>query len=272
MTAQESLQRSVISYLITLLLLTIPFWILGYVSDRLPGYILMNLPSSALSTFVPLIAALILIYRQDNGQGIKPFFRWMFEYRSLRKKLWLFPILLTMPFLLWLSYVAMRLIGMELPEPELPILFLPLYSIIFFLAAIGEEGGWMGYLAEPLLKKHSALLASLLLGLIWAAWHVIPFIQTGRSLVWVVEQSLFTTFVRVIMVWLYLNNGRSLVVPILFHMTINVSDSYFPNNGSHYHPGVTACLTIGYVFIVLTFWEGKTLTRYRFIFAKRPPQ
>ncbi len=55
---------------------------------------------------------------------------------------------------------------------------------------------------------------------------------------------------------------------VLFHDMINVSDSLFPNEGSHYNPAVTGPI-LGIVALIVTFlWGPKTLARYRY--AARP--
>lgn len=39
---------------------------------------------------------------------------------------------------------------------------------------IGEEGGWRGYLLPRLLESGGELRASLIIGVIWALWHLPP--------------------------------------------------------------------------------------------------
>ena len=48
---------------------------------------------------------------------------------------------------------------------------------------------------------------------------------------------------RVLIVRIYLNTGRSVFAVILFHAMNNVSTYLFPNYGSHYDPFV-ACLIV----------------------------
>jgi membrane protease YdiL (CAAX protease family) len=98
----------------------------------------------------------------------------------------------------------------------------------FVLAAlvpgpIGEEPGWRGY-ALPLLQKPlGAVLASLIVGVIWAAWHLPLFLIPGTLqhstpilsfLAWVVALS-------VIFAWLF-NRTGSLLMVVLLHASVNV--------------------------------------------------
>jgi uncharacterized protein len=164
-----------------------------------------------------------------------------------------------MPTILILSYVVMRLRGVPLPEPHIPFLMIPIFFLVFFIGAIGEEVGWTGYAIDPLQDRWGAFQGSLMLGSFWAIWHVLPFIQTHNAPAWVVWQSLGTVGLRVIIVWLYNNTGKSVFVAILFHAMGNVSEFLFPNYGSHYDPVTTGILIIITAAIVTFFWRQKHL-------------
>ncbi len=55
----------------------------------------------------------------------------------------------------------------------------------FFIAALAEELGWMGYVIDPMQDRWNALQAGLLLGLIGAVCHIVPLAQAGRSPAWI---------------------------------------------------------------------------------------
>ena len=112
--------------------------------------------------------------------------------------------------------------------------------IVYFVGAIGEELGWMGYLVDPLQKRVNALPAALIIGLAWGAWHIVPFYTMGRSTGWIIGQVMASILMRIIIVRLYNRANRSVFVAIVFHTFINVSTSLFPNQGSHYDPVITA--------------------------------
>ena len=50
--------------------------------------------------------------------------------------------------------------------------------LLVFSGPIGEEIGWRGFALPRLLEKYSALSASLILGSVWAIWHL-PLILVG---------------------------------------------------------------------------------------------
>ena len=49
------------------------------------------------------------------------------------------------------------------------------FVIIFVILAGVEETGWSGYATEPLQSRHGLLGAGLILGVVWAVWHIIPY-------------------------------------------------------------------------------------------------
>ena len=122
----------------------------------------MNLPVSSLMAVCPMIAACILVYREEEGGGIKMLLRRVFDYKDIKPKIWYAPIMLLMPLIMLLSYAVMLLLGRPLPAPDIPFLTIPLLFVVFFLAAVGEEAGWMGYALDPLQERWSALATSLL--------------------------------------------------------------------------------------------------------------
>jgi membrane protease YdiL (CAAX protease family) len=79
----------------------------------------------------------------------------------------------------------MRLLGLEVSSRTAPFLLVPLLFVLFFILAIGEEVGWMGYAVDPMQDQWSALTTSIILGLVSAIWHFVPLIQMGRTLIWI---------------------------------------------------------------------------------------
>ena len=97
-----------------------------------------------------------------------------------------------MPGVYALSYVLMRLARMPLPTPQFSVLAPIVMVLAFFVAALGEELGWPRYVIDPMQELWGALVASILLGLVWAAWHIIPLVQAHRSPIWIAWWCLFT--------------------------------------------------------------------------------
>ena len=246
------------------LLLSIPFWILGAIAPDFTKIFPIKLPISALMTFCPLIAAAILVYKEQKSQGVNQLLRSTFDFKEIKDKRWYLPIVCLMPVIAILSYGYTKFTGVLIPESQTPILYTPVFFIVYFIGAIGEEIGWSGYAIDPLQNRYGALKASIILGGFWAVWHIIPWSQTHQTPVWIVWQSINTIFLRIIMVWLFNNTDKSVFAMVLFHAMINIGPYLIPNRGAHYDPFIACILLILTVIVVVLLWDSKTLARYRY--------
>ena len=243
--------------------LSIPFCILGFIVKNTTQNLPMQLPISALMAVCPLLAAVILVYKKQKMQGVKDLLKQAFDFKKITDKKWYVPIVFLMPVLTLISYYYQGA-SLILTESKVPILTILLFSIVFFIGAIGEEIGWSGYIIDPMQNQFEALKAGIILGIVWAIWHIIPYSQAGQTPIWIFWQCLSTVFLRIIMVWLFNNTGKSVFGMVLFHTMINLSPFLMPNNEAHYDPFIFAILLLFVVIIVVLFWDSKTLTKYRY--------
>ncbi|MCY7358329.1 MAG: CPBP family intramembrane metalloprotease [Rudanella sp.] len=160
---------------------------------------------------------------------------------------------------------------MELPLPGqwiIPFGSIPGLFALFFLGAVVEETGYMGYAIDPMQERFGALSAGILVGILWAVWHYPSILQQGHDLTWIAWGTLGTVAVRVLIVWLYNNTGKSLFACILFHTFLNLGRPLFPKDELHnplvdypaIHYSVIAIMAVVIVFL----WGSKTLARYRY--------
>lgn len=240
--------------------LSAPFWLTGAVtgSSLLPG-----LPVSSVMVICPVVSALILVYGESKTMGMKALLKRSFDFRRIKEKVWYFPVIFLMPGIAVLAYDLMAMLQITLPIPYFQVLPTLVSSIVFFVAALAEELGWSGYAIDPMQDRRGTFQASVLLGLAWATWHIIPFVQADRSAIWITWQCLTLVASRVLIVWLYNNTGKSIFAAALFHSTINISWQLFPNQGSHYDPRITGLITTAVAVIVTVIWGPRTLTRIR---------
>ncbi|MEU7189019.1 CPBP family glutamic-type intramembrane protease [Streptomyces sp. NPDC045369] len=115
---------------------------------------------------------------------------------------------------------------------------MPLLLVLYFFAAAAEEAGWTGYLLQPLRERWGTLGAGLVIGLVWAAWHLVAHTQAGRSAAWTAGQVLGSVAVRVLMVRLYDSSGGIVPTAVAVHTTINVAESVFPGWTDHAAPAL----------------------------------
>ncbi len=264
MQTSKSLHIKSFHFFLLVFALSIPFWILGFIGSDTTRIIPISLPISALMTFCPLIAAAILIYKKQKMQVVKQLFKQVFDFKKIKNKKWYIPIVFLMPALALLSFWYMKLTGVIVPEPQPSTLSIVIFFFVYFIGAIGEELGWSGYIIDPLQNRYGALKASLILGTIWAVWHIIPWSQAHQTAAWIFWQSIGTVFLRIIMVWIFNNTGKSVFAMILFHAMINISPYLIPNYRAHYNPFIVTVLLLLIVIMIIWIWDAKTLATYRY--------
>lgn len=230
--------------------LSIPFWVLGAATTTHAQRLPIQLPISALMCVCPGTAALILAYRDHGRAEMHAVLRRAIDAHQLGNRWWYVPILGLMPTVLAGSYGILRLLGRPLPPAHIPWNALPIFGTLFWISALAEELGWTAYVTEPLMRRWGPLNAHLILGIVWAAWHIIPYLQAGRSVGWIGWQCGATVALRVLMGWLYVMTGQRVHTVILFHMMINVSTFAFPIYGSAYDPMVTGLLLSGLALVL----------------------
>lgn len=114
------------------------------------------------------------------------------------------------------------------PGPTLDLPPVVLAGFLIFdalLGPVGEELGWRGFMLPRLQQRFSALTSSLIVGLVWACWHIpFNFLPESTGLGIGLPFWLFTVIVviySVIMTWSYNNTGGSLLLASLFHLASN---------------------------------------------------
>jgi membrane protease YdiL (CAAX protease family) len=93
---------------------------------------------------------------------------------------------------------------------------------LVFSGPLGEEPGWRGFALPRMLERQGALAASLLLGVLWSAWHL-PLGLVGDPTVY---GSINTVLAAVVFTWLWQNTGGSVLLAILMHASHQNSVRY----------------------------------------------
>ncbi len=241
------------------------FWLLGAVSKQvLPEETSINLPISSLMAICPITVALILVYREKGSGGVKGLLKRSFNYKSIKKKIWFVPVFFLMPAIMMLVNGIEGGMQVTVPDLEYPFMMVLVLCLIFLIEAIAEEVGWQGYAFDPMQDRWNALTASIILGVLWAVWHLVPFIQMNQSANWIIWQSLNMVATRIIIVWIYNNTGKSIFAAILYHAMNNVSTMLLPSFGLIYDSTPTTVILIAIALVVTFLWGPKTLARYRY--------
>jgi membrane protease YdiL (CAAX protease family) len=107
------------------------------------------------------------------------------------------------------------------PLSDLPGTFI----FILLFIGLGEEPAWRGFALPRIMKGRNALVASLILGVLHIIWHLPLFgseFDSTNILPWMLGVLGFT----IITTWMYNRTQGSLLLPMLFHTSVNVTANY----------------------------------------------
>lgn len=236
-------------FLVLLVVLTVPFWLLDLAAGGMPGWFPDNLPVSALMIVVPAVAAAILIGRRDGRAGLGHWLRRVADAGRIHGPgRWILVVASTPPAYLS-AWAIMKLLDRPLPEMEVVWWIVPVLLAAYGVSAVAEELGWTAYATDTLLTRHGVWTTGAILGTAWALWHVPGYISGGNSPMWIFWQCAYTVVLRMLIVWTYTWTDRSLFAAITVHALSNVCWNLFPANGSGYDPMYTT-ITLAAVLAV----------------------
>ena len=222
--------------------------------------LLPGIPIGALAIIAPSLAAVVCTYRRDGKHAVAILLRRLFDWNRIGP-VWMALIVCLMPACLLIAFFAMRFLRMPVPEPRVDFLSVPALVLIFLFAGALEELGWSGYAIDLLQEHRDALIAALILGVVWAVWHLIPLKEARRTNDWIAWWCLGSIALRVLHVWIYNNTGKSVFGAALFHASFNVSWQVFPNRGSHFDPMITSAVLIATASLVVLLFGPRRLAR-----------
>jgi membrane protease YdiL (CAAX protease family) len=244
--------------------LSAPFWILSthIKNSGLPD----NLPVTDIgAVLTPTIAAVILRYREAGVSGVRELLCRIFDYRRITNIRWLVTAIIVFPLLYLFTYFAMRVLNYPVVTEWNPSSGLIGIFFLFFVAAIAEELGYSAYETDALQRRMTALSAALVMGPLWALWHLPSMIVIGQSTELIVWGLCVTVAIRVLNVWIYNNAGTSAFAVILMHTIGNTARTSYPGGRSGYELGdgsVAYSIIIVFTLIVVILWRPSTLTRF----------
>ncbi len=102
-------------------------------------------------------------------------------------------------------------------------MFIPIFLYSIFVGGL-EEIGWRGYLQEKLRFKLQPLTIGIIIGVLWAAWHLPLLFMSSRNATFIdILPFLLGFFMfNLYLTWLY-DKTRNLLLTILFHASINAT-------------------------------------------------
>ena len=229
-------------YLVLFFVLTLAWtWICGLIP------VLLGITRTGLGTFIfyfgggaPSVVALFLVCLTYPKDKKKDYFIRCF---SLRRAGWKWPLITALVFTILSAIsiaVGVGILGFEMPTMDyikaiaanpLNILLVLLLSLIS--GPLNEEFGWRGYALDRLLVRFGFLKGSLVLGFIWAIWHLPWYFTPGQAQYNLLQDSVFhalmfipsVMMLSVFVSFVYVKTGRSILAGALVHMLSNLIGS-----------------------------------------------
>ena len=174
----------------------------------------------------PAIAGLLLIGVVDGKTGYRDLFSRLLRWRVSAR--WYAVALLTTPLVMVaILFVLSRTSAIYLPaivttSDRASLLLIALASP---LLALPEELGWTGFAIPRLRRRYGWLVAGLIVGVLWAPWHLLQIVWVSRTMTGTLPLELFLPLnflaptllaYRVLMTWAY-DRTESLLVSVLMH-------------------------------------------------------
>ncbi|MCC6299774.1 MAG: CPBP family intramembrane metalloprotease [Anaerolineales bacterium] len=219
------------------------------------------------ASYAPSLAALILTAMMEGWIGVKALlqrlFRWRVSGLVYLATFFVFPLIF---------FFGFELLGIRAADGVDLLVFLtlvvaaPINSILVAVFAgigpLGEELGWRGFMLPHLLKRYGDFQSSVILGLVWAFWHLPVFLFPEwrgdvPMLPSIVLYSLGTIAIAYCMTKLHHWSGGSVLIAILFHGVINfVADSQEYWRTESFSPvGIRIIITSLFVVTAIVFWS-----------------
>jgi len=185
-----------------------------------------------IGTFSPAFVAIALTAYRRGSAGLRALLRPLFRWRVAIH--WYVFAIVFMATIKLAGAVAYRLITGGWPifgTTSIPIMLGVILTSTLLGGQAGEEIGWRGYALPGLAARLGLGGASLVLGVIWAAWHLPIFYLQGADKygqsfpIW----GLQVTAISVAIAWLYWRTGGSLLLTMLMHASINNTKDIVPS-------------------------------------------
>ena len=217
-----------------------------------------------LGTFAPSLVALGVTARDNGTPATQALLRRAFEWR-VDARWYLFAV----------SYMAAIKLAVALAHRAItgswPLFGNEAWYVIVIATVLstpvqaGEEIGWRGYALPRLAARFGFARGSVVLGLIWACWHLPLFFLPGADTygqsfpIWV----LGVTALSVAIAWLYAHTNGSLLLTMLMHSAVNQTIGIVPDaEPNATNPFVLSAslpywLTVGFLWVIAVYFLAR---------------
>jgi CAAX protease family protein len=183
----------------------------------------------------PMVGGVCLTYLTTGKEGRRDYWLRVIDPGRIGTK-WFLMIFLFVPILTALAVWINNVLGgsgatweeAAVAIVRRPFTIIPFSLTLFFMGPFVEELGWRGYVLDRLQAKWHPLVSTLILGFVWAMWHLPLFfirgtyqyaLGAGSFSFWIFMMDIIPEAFG--LTWIYNNTRRSTLAAMLFHFMIN---------------------------------------------------
>jgi membrane protease YdiL (CAAX protease family) len=220
--------------------------------------------------FVPSLLAIFLTWKKEGLAGLRALGRRIIQFK-FGWRWYVFTLLIVFAGTAGQLTIT-KLLGNNFKE-YLFLAQLGSFLPLLILGPLSEEIGWRGYALARLQTRWNALTSSLIVGLVWALWHLPSFMMVGTS-----QHEMRVPFIgfmikmmasSILYTWLYNNTQQSLWSAILLHWLYTYAAQVL-SSGVTQSPLYNWLECLPYVImalVVVLIWKPQTLSRQQKILA-----
>ena len=173
--------------------------------------------------FGPAVAAFVVTALTGGRPAVGQLLRRLVQWRV--GICWYLLVLLGIPLVELLgAFVVLGTVPLDDLARNWPVIFtgyLPAVLYVAIFTGLGEEPGWRGFALPRLQDRHGPLLATAVLSVLWAMWHLPNVLfggWTGLSFSLWLAGTVASAFIYT---WVFNNTGGSILLATLLHGAIN---------------------------------------------------
>ena len=236
----------VISYLITIICV-VGVYVLRYVG----GFSIVENALFLISVTSPTIAATMLAGLNGGLDEIKKLYSSILKWKVNPFYFIAGFALMFVPLIIGILYL---LLGGELTGSSpatgftMNVFLLGLIANLY-LGPLSEELGWRGYALPKLESRFSALYSSIIIGVLWASWHLPFYLIEERTPFYIYFPLVIA--LTILFTWAYNNTGGSILVAVVFHFSFNFTGRFITNPNAFNLMPVMLFNILGSILIVI---------------------
>jgi uncharacterized protein len=210
-------------------------WVLGQDgANVLPAA--LSVPSSAARLLLaggilagPTLSAFIMTATTEGREGVRRLLGRLVLWRAGFR--WYLFSLIGVPLIMLLGTMVYSMSLPNLGALGGPSYLLSYLASFAFVTVLGgpllEEIGWRGFALRRMERLHGPLLASVILGVLWALWHLPEFLvptwaaSSGGGIVGIALFTLTAITFTIVITWVFNNTRASVLLAILVHSSID---------------------------------------------------